>query len=522
MRQRKLRMIMADKKPDTKEAAPAEKKPEQVISPEDIAETKTALLDSLWGTGTAERIEPKKAETKEEKKDEAKKDEPAKSASEVAPESKPADAKTEGAADPSKPKPAVKRKGGKKEATPAAEEKPAEVPAQDVEETVRRVLAEAQPQPTPDNRNSGRSDEQIVSDPKDQAILSVLQKMEEKNPQNKGLAKRTVEFWKREESYQTQWEQAEATRAADEGREPADFNPEAREHKAWYARNEPPIDQKEFDAVQDGLKEERHRAAAREEARKEIAPEIQELRRERADKNHAPAIEKSTASAHAAVEDAIPEALMDKDANGDLILTEDTNPLVYDAVTKEKAWLSSVVPELEKLGRMPEHYALDLGKRAHAEIYQTFSDLERAVAAAPPNKQVIDGRRFMSTAAKRDAIGQIEASNGAPQQKQAALSRLENSTWTIQPEDVRERLVKISTGRIAAFSEKALKWQSARKNDGSKNGESATAANGHKPADKTATPPSGATSSVSDIQDNTKKLQDKSASHEEEVVKAMW
>lgn len=366
--------------------------------------------------------------------------------------------------------------------------------------------------------------------------------MEQANPRNKGIVARTREFWKKEEAYQTQWEAAEQRRAGEEGREPAEFNPDGKEHATWYARNEPKYDPHEFESAKENIREQRLLQRAKEELRKEREddPDLKEFKRERAKAKHEPAVQEVVNHATVDLLASIPEfeQAMD-DGQGSLILSQDTeskmataNPALFDAANTEANRLAATLRELEYLHRMPEDHPFDpklkvvidgVAVRPHADIIDAIDELERRVVAQPRARQMLGNQSFITSEAKQARVNNIISDEKLNlDQKRAAIARLNDTTWTIQPDDVGLFLSNQSKGRIKALSEKSKKWGSAPKHDPAKNGETHPSANGIPAQSKSAPPPSGATAASSDSQDNSKNRSDASASQAEEVVKALW
>lgn len=550
---------MADKKESPDKAE--EKKPEVPLTPEQLVETKTALLTGLWGDDAAKVLDdPKAKEKANEKKDDKPKEErprgedgkslPAKDetgsdkkVAEKAGDRNEASEKRAGA-DTDNPVPAdgarkviVKKKKTGKEAEPAKEDT---APPVDVEETVRRVLDET-PRGVRVAPDGNKIDDSNTLDPQDREVLTVMAAME-KDPRHKGLSARTREFWKKEESYQTQWEQAEAKRAAEESRDPVEFDPDAPAHAKWYDRNEPKYDANEFENARRELIREDARREARDEARKAQAedPDLKEWKRERAKAKHEPEVQQVVNHATVDLLAGIPEfeKVMD-DGAGNLVLSADTekrmadaNPILFDAAQTESNRLSATLRELLYIARMPEDHPVDPSKplevdgvviRPHADILDTFNELQNRVAAAPRAKQMLGSQVFITTEAKRQRTDDIIADEKLNlQQKRAAIARLNDTTWTIQPDDVREFLIVKSKRRIQAQAEKAKKWGITPKQDDGKNGETPTPEKAVSTPAKSAAPPSGATASPSDSTDNNKKTADQSASNVESVVAVMW
>ncbi len=508
---------MADKKADET------KKPEEVISPEDLLETKKAALSSLWGDDAAKVIDPPK-EKEAEKPKEEKLDEKPK-------EEKAADAPK----DDGKPaaKVIAKKKGKAKDGEKAADDKsePEPAPPVDVEETVNRVLDERSAGDGGESRRDQKSGADDTLDVEDREVLSVLQKMEEANPRNKGLAARTREFWKKEEAYQQKWE---AEHPDDE------FDPDAKEHAGFYKRNEPEFNQAEFNSTKESIREDRLVARARDEARKEYAEKLKPIEAKQREEEIAPIIQEAANKATLDLLASVPEfAAAMTDSAGDIVLAEDTsaklsaiNPAMFDIASEEADRLAATVKVLEKHVNMPDHFPADHGHRVtvngqtirpFVEISDTFHELERKVAAQPAAKSMLGQKRFITNGDLRARQDEIIANDKlSPAAKQREFEKLESSTWSITPEDVKDRLIAASKARLKVYSEKTKKWASSQKNGDPKSGETGGGGKDEKKAEKPTPPPSGSTASSSDIQDNGKKGGDKTDSQHKSVVEVMW
>lgn len=530
---------MADATKVIDESKNKEPKPEVVMTPEDLQDTKHAVIATLWGSDSADRVVPKEAAkevvaTKEEKKDEKADDKPGGEKKE-SPDGKDQKGAAEAGKDEkvrSEPrKVIIKKKGGKK----GEEAKQSSVQVADVEETVRRVLEESGQGikgdlPTSSERGSGGQSDLPQLSSQDREIISVLRKMEEKDANSKGLVHQTLDFWKREEAMQTQWEKDHPGE---------DFDPDADEHKKWYGRHEPRYSADQFEDTKREMNEERLISRARDEIRKEYEPELRRIKVKELEQEVEPLAEEAANNATMNLLASVPEfaALMD-DGKGNHVLSEevagklmDSNPALFDIANEESNRLAATVKALEKHIRMGDAFPVDTsykvtvdGKtvRPFAEITDVFNSLQEACIAAPREKTTFEGRNFVTTADKRARQDQIMRSALTQDAKRRQLNALESSTWTIQPADVLDRLQKVSESHVKAYAEKTKKWFSSRKNGEEKNGERSPGSETDKKPEKTAPPPSGATASSSDVQDNGKKIADKATSQAEEVVKILW
>jgi hypothetical protein len=361
------------------------------------------------------------------------------------------------------PKPGPKK--GKKDETPAAATPPPTPIDEDdlAERTANRVIEKQQ---------AAAEQELETLDPEDAAVLNAVRFMQG-DPRFKGkdLEKETKTFWKKEADYQAKWE----TDHPDE-----EFNPDAREHAAFYKANALSYSDKDLAQAEKQVEKEQLKAELRQEVRQEYEPEVNTLRYEREYAKVRSQIKKVEDEAVAElVVAAVPEfkaILMD----GDKVKTVDqatydkmlaTDPYATELLTAEANDLRVRIEEAEKLSKLGKYYPSDpdlevLGEngaiRPHAEIADIGRRLEAQVAALPPGEQVQDGRTFVTRAHLREAAEKIISNrNLSPEGKQKRIKDLYNKHWFVTIEDIKGAFVHESARRVAKMLKTAKKYMGA-------------------------------------------------------------
>lgn len=396
-----------------------------------------------------------------------------------------------------------------------APEKPAEAPPEKlvevaVEDEPDEPIA-LRPSPVADLPDAP-AEEKLADDTLtagDRRKLDALRHLESLRPEYKGVADKTAKFWKAEQDYEQTWKR----NPENKGRK---FDPADDEHEEFYATNEPVVDSDDLDEARVDLKVGEKMRQAEERLKNRVDPEIEEIKAQNQMRQAKPRIKQAAEDAQTGVFMAIPE-FADILKSGDKVVHNDETeakleekyPALYDVVATEAEKAMLVSAEIAKFKAIPNYRlneSLPMNVRGeafrpHAEITNTFYDLEDAVAAAPKAKQIHNGREFARYAELETMKQQVFKSPLAPQAKQAKLKEIADRYYTITLDDVAAR-VRANAARKVTHArtvwEKESKLRAPISSQEPKQGEPLASGAGV----KSSKPQSVATSSVSDSVDN--------------------
>lgn len=474
--------------PPTDKPAPATETA-KTPTPEEIQAEAQKFIDAVLDGPAYFREKPKKAEEKpaeapaEEKADEPPKEEPV-----VEPVlEQPKDEKTTAVV--------AKEPSDQKEEVTAEDEQARINAAVDARFNELKDTREPAPAPTIDPNHP------------DARVLQVVSEMQQANPgKYDGLNERITEFRTTESAYRRQWLKDNPGRK---------FDSKAEEHNDFYSESQPTFDQRDFERAEREMEKRVWKEEARAEARKEVEPELRQIRLQQQIAETKPLVQKAATEAMVQVLSAVPEfaTAMDNGKN-QFVLSEErqqrmqtANPVLYELAQEETHKVMTVVAELEKMSRLGANYRMNErlsvplpngeSIRPHAEIADTLAELEASYAKSSEKK----GRKsFISHGDRADQVNAIIASKASNTDKAARLKALDSAHWTVEAEDIRARVIRRYKGRLENFAKKIP--AAPPKSNGavaSKNGQTA---HQPKPAKASATPPpSGGsdTASVSDV-----------------------
>lgn len=363
-------------------------------------------------------------------------------------------------------------------------------------------------------------------EPEDLEELEAAGWLAQNNPKYKGrdLQKELRSYWAKEDTYAEAWEKE------NKGEK---FDPEAPEHREWYRKNMP-LEARELEGALKIVAEDRVAAAAEERAMAKVAPEIEQIRYERAREKAEPIIE---ANAKAAVADLVARVKPDAMPEGQKILTkeivtklEKEDPAIYGLLTEEAEILRAQITELERLTRLGQYENPDINKRVKlkasgrtimplADVGAAGAEFEQIILKRPLEQRKDDqNRTFAPRKSFNEAYSKVMNSDLPAQKKQAKIAELESKYWTLQPSDIAEFLIQRSAQRVKNIADRIP--ASAKKTDTSADNaqQTKTAAPAAKPA--ATAPPSTVTSS--DTVD-TKVLPDTAKDDSLKTIRtAMW
>lgn len=278
------------------------------------------------------------------------------------------------------------------------------------------------------------------------------------------IAAQVAEFREMEPQYRKRW------MAENPGRP---WNPDDEEHAAFYKQHEPQFAKRDFESATRAVERAEIVAQVREDVRREVEPELNQLRAERRMNQVAPVIERAAMEASALVLSAAPEfeKVMDN-GKGGLVLSKDTdskmqaiNPALHLRASEVAEETMMVVAELEKMNQLGAAYPLNTAKkeqlpngetiRPHMNIVNALDDLEEEYANAPAKDQVRNGKTFVTINERARMIAAIQQSDKlSPEAKRTKLQELNRTTWTVGPTEIKKRVIDEARGKIKSYSEK--------------------------------------------------------------------
>lgn len=286
------------------------------------------------------------------------------------------------------PKPEAKEESPKKE-------KP-EPPAEDVKVSKRKPKAEAKKElvdalaeaqkPLVEAIQKQQKQEAKAPEPakptlskSDEKMVARLKKLEEINPSYSGAADNYLSFKEKEKQYQADWERKNPD---------AEFDPSDSDHSKWYERNEPSIDEDDFEEAKEALIREQAEKAVEERIRKEVEPLKRKQAEESAVAKAAPKIEKSLQSigrnAAAAID---PELGKIKD----LSKIAEENPVAAEVLTETASrWM----PIAQAASLLYSGHPVDDKNPVFQQVGELVASLEEQVSQLDEDAQVRNGKQF--------------------------------------------------------------------------------------------------------------------------------
>lgn len=265
---------------------------------------------------------------------------------------------------------------------------------------------------------------------KDTALLKTLALMEQQDKQYAGIADKTIKFWADEESYKAKWEKTNPG---------AKFNPDDEEHEEFY-KNEPQFNQDDFDAAKSDV--------AKYEATREMRIEQAERADDEAEvtrhKKESPTIAKAAKAGVAKlITDVSPE--LGKLVGGELTdetwaKLEDEDPAAAVVLKREGEYLQRKLEEFERLNRYQRTYRPDPKNRLHQDIARVIMDSEDKIASGPKEEQLFNGKQFVPQAEYHRMAWEIHQTLKGAERK-AALKKLDETHWMLQPDDVKDIII---------------------------------------------------------------------------------
>lgn len=518
--------------PPATETPPAAETPPEETPPAPTPEEIQAQVDAIFSPVNSSV----NARIQEEREKEA--DAPAPTEEDLPQTKAPEGGESERSEEPAAEQPAAEPEP--QPATPPAGERfvPGTVTPAEVEATARRVAREeaeimAADQPAPEVPH-GTLDEGLSDAAQDQLV--VLKKMAAINPAHRDLPTRQREFWKKEEKYRAQWEQANQGTM---------FDPNAADHAEFYRKNEPFVPLKDFKAAERSLIADEAEERAVNRVRREQEPRTRALELKEMERESAPAIADSMADAAEEVFAAAPqfkEAFKPKElTKAAMEKMEEINPALAQIAREEAEVTAVLVGELEKLDRLQGHYPVNTSKQhrlsngqtiaPHAMLEAEFAETEAELLAKPESEQVRDGKkliRFDHAMARAQRINSDPKLR--PDQKNRAIEDLNKSYWWVQSGDVVKHIRTKKAARVGEFAQRFAKMDKAHAEN--------TAANGHpkngaptapekpttpsKPSGKAGLARGTSTASSSDVLDNAPSVRGDNKKREKEVVETIF
>lgn len=269
------------------------------------------------------------------------------------------------------------------------------------------------------------------SDIKTLESLAMLEKM---NPERAGIANKTVQFWKAEESYIEDWQKKNLG---------IKFNREDPEHSAWYDKNEPVVPEEELKEAEDQAKEYRVTAKARAELAM-VDAERQEIQRH---KQELPVIEQAAAAGVAELISAIAPDLVKAVAPEGLVLNDETwakmeeeDPAAAEVLKREGGYLERKLIELERLNKFQRTYRPDPSNRLHHDIANAILSAEDKISAKPAAEQLFKGKQFISQSDFRRKQMEVFAKFKG-KARDAEMQKVEDAHWMLTPAMIKKVLV---------------------------------------------------------------------------------
>lgn len=291
--------------------------------------------------------------------------------------------------------------------------------------------------------------------PDDKEIIRTVQQLS-REPQFKGkdLVKQTLDYWKKEEEYSTQWEKDHPGES---------FDPADEEHADFYAKINPEYSDSDLARARKAVETEEIERRAEERALKRVQPQLDEIRLERAAQVAAPKIAQSRATAVVELAaKAVPEfepILKEHGLSKDGITKmHGLNSVAVEILDEEAGPLKIKIEELGKLEHLGQFFQpnMDLEVQTpdgqivmpYKDILRAGESLETRIQAQPKDQQIYEGRMFLPRSEMSARVNAIHQSHDSNEAKQAKLKRLFDRHWSIEISDIRDYLIADSARRV--------------------------------------------------------------------------
>lgn len=434
-------------------------------SPEELAAHITTIGNEMWDNETLSRHAQKpKAQTIDDFPEEEKKPDPEKKPDE---EKKEPEKKDEPKPEPEKkPEPEVKKEEERKltgltgeqpeveaepQTPPVAPKQP--IDALDADEIAERAAEKALEKLQPKDKSAEDPYAGLSANERRQLeVIEFLNKNEKYKGRN--LVKEVRTFWEKEAEFVAKWQKEHPEEKFDES---------LPEVASWYQKNEASIP--DADEIDDAKVEMRVDKVRQELLQKQ--EEAEALRRMEQDRETRVAKVKpiSEQKAVESVVELISQVPEFKELVKDGKLTKEAvakmqemDPETTDLLDREAVNLKVRVKEFNDLTMLGEYVQLDPTKRVktdygdtimpHNDIIEAHMELEQRIFSQPVEKQIHNGKRFVTRqeyVTRRNAILQGQ---GSDDQKKARVSELDDRVWTVSNSDIRDMLVAQSAKKV--------------------------------------------------------------------------
>ena len=217
----------------------------------------------------------------------------------------------------------------------------------------------------------------------DEKMAARLKKLEEINPSYAGATDKFLAFKEAERKYQQKWEEQNP----DE-----EFDPSDSAHAKWYERNEPSIDEDDFEEAKEALIREQAEKAAEEKLRKELEPVKRKQAEESAVAKAAPKIEKTLQAIGRNAAAAIDPKYSDLK---DLSKIGEEDPLAAEILTETaNRWM----PLAQGATLLYSGHPADQNNPLFQAVGELVSNLEQQLSSLEPEMQVRNGKQFATIA----------------------------------------------------------------------------------------------------------------------------
>lgn len=403
--------------------------PDPVPTPEQLEERRQNLHKSLFGAPAP--------------KDDLAAATPAATAEPTA-EPPPAPAAAPAAATPAEPSPATQTPP---EPTPAPAAATSKADIETAARAAAKLVMEEAPKPavTPVVQPAPQPQPTFDLSPEDKADFEVVQFLERTEPgKYAGRGQPFLDYTKGFYAYQAEWEQ----------RNPgSEFDPDSREHDAWYAKNDPGVDDTDITYGKEKMMEERI-------YNNRVKPEMDRMKADKrqSDQQEAirqaqPVIIDNLQGRIVEMVKGVDEALASHitDAKGRPLLTDESIAKIDTADPIAHRVLNDVVKfQLEPMVMALELAAVEGGgyrlnpaaNPAHAKISEYIDKAERDMLAAPAEVRIQNGKEFATISQFQRMQQSIRDGAGTETQKQSQLAALDDRYYTLGVDEIEAIVVE--------------------------------------------------------------------------------
>lgn len=337
--------------------------------------------------------------------------------------------------------------------------------------------------------------------------LAVARFIAQSDPKQANLPNQFLQAYKTEGEYIAKWE---AEHSGDE------FDADAEEHKQFYTRTFPKIDEEEFEASKEAMLEAQITQRVEAKVQERIKPKVERVETVEKLRETGRAIE---SKAHEAVvelltaegEDGKPlfptvhEHIV---VDGKKVLTdeigkkvEELDPVAFTILDEQASRVRFLTTEVRRLAvvgdgyrKMAEERAVSgeskevreqakLTVMAHKELNNFALDLEDRMEGQKDD----DGRKFIRQDELQERVTTIVRATMKPEQKEAAIRDLDKRFFTLTADIIERELIKDSAKK--SFAEIARINALVEKRSGSTRGKPTNSEPPEKPAEEGETPP---------------------------------